>query len=102
MTSESIGVLVAFSDEMAQASRELKRFLFANLYRHPEVTATTGRAREVIAGLFAAYRTQGIEGAIAMAPDLSPERAIADYIAGMTDRFATREFERLAGMRAFP
>lgn len=93
--------LVVFSDEMRQASRELKRFLFANLYRHPDVVATTSRAREVVAGLFAAYRDRGHDVAMSTAPDVSPESAIADYIAGMTDRFAAREFERLLGRRPF-
>jgi dGTPase len=94
-------VLVVFSEDMRRASRELKRFLFANLYRHADVVAMTSRARQVIAGLFAAYRDSGSEGVVTAAPDVSPERAIADYIAGMTDRFATREYERLVGRRPF-
>jgi len=95
------GVLVNFSESMRQDSRELKRFLFANLYRHPDVVATTSRARQVIAGLFAAYREGWPDVAITAAPGISIERAISDYIAGMTDRFATREFERLTEGRAF-
>lgn len=94
-------VLVAFSEAMRKDSRELKRFLFANLYRHPEVVATTTQARAIIAGLFEAYRDRRPEGGFTAAPGVSAERAIADYIAGMTDRFATREFERLTGRPAF-
>lgn len=94
-------VLVGFSEAMRRESRELKRFLFANLYRHPDVVATTSRAREVVGGLFSAYLERWPDAGIAAAPDLSAERAIADYIAGMTDRFAAREFERLIGHRPF-
>jgi dGTPase len=91
--------LVCFSERMAQESSQLKRFLRTNLYRHPQVIATTGRAKEVIRDLFAAYRAQPAEWAgEGDAPSL---RKIADYIAGMTDRFALREHERLTGRRLF-
>lgn len=93
--------LVTFTEAMRSESRELKRFLFANLYRHPEVIETTTRAREIVTGLFSAYLERWPNAGIAAAPHTSPQRAIADYIAGMTDRFATREFERLTGRRAF-
>ncbi|MGA0609932.1 deoxyguanosinetriphosphate triphosphohydrolase [Caldimonas sp. KR1-144] len=94
-------VLVRFSDSMRDDSRQLKRFLFANLYRHPEVVTTTSRAKEVVAGLFGAYLELWPDVGIAAAPQTSAQRTIADYIAGMTDRFATREFERLTGKPAF-
>ncbi|MDH5330604.1 MAG: deoxyguanosinetriphosphate triphosphohydrolase [Aquincola sp.] len=95
--------LVSFSVELRAQASELKRFLFAALYRHPSVTRTTDRAREVVRALFAAY--------VAAPTELPPEhraayerrglRALADYIAGMTDRFAAREYARLHGSRAF-
>jgi dGTPase len=95
--------LVCFSPAMRAAVTATKRFLFRALYRHPQVVRTTARGREVIATLFAAYAGQ---------PSQLPEehrhahaalglRAVADYIAGMTDRFAGREFERLTGQAAF-
>jgi dGTPase len=94
--------LVAFSEDMRERSRTLKTFLFRNLYRHPQVMETTNRARRVVADLFDRYLS---------APEELPEahgrrqhlpRAVADYIAGMTDRFAIREHERLFGAVLFP
>ncbi|MGY4830741.1 deoxyguanosinetriphosphate triphosphohydrolase [Sphaerotilaceae bacterium SBD11-9] len=88
--------LVRFSETMARESLALKRFLRANLYRHPQVTSTTDRAKEVIRELFAAYQSESVQDA----PSTSL-RGMADYIAGMTDRFALREHERLTGRRLF-
>ena len=51
------GPLLRFSPEMRRDSTTLKRFLFQNLYRHPQVTDTTGRARQVVRELFEAYST---------------------------------------------
>jgi dGTPase len=95
--------LVCFSSGMRVESDRLKRFLFGALYRHPQVTRTTERAREVVRALFAAYSQDPSQ--------LPPEQAghymqhgrrvIADYIAGMTDRFACREHVRLTGRQAF-
>ena len=110
--------LVCFSDEMAMQSNVLKRFLHANLYRHPQVVQTTQAAQQVVRDLFDAYMTDpsqmpqahsdrfdGIDGiggsTDRLAPDTKPERVIADYIAGMTDRFATKEHIRLTGTSAF-
>ena len=103
--------LVRFGDAMRSESTALKRFLFQNLYRHPQVMTTTGHARRVVRDLFDAYRLTPGEmrtstGIRAHASDgkapMSPERVVADYVAGMTDRFATREHERLTGTRLFP
>jgi len=89
--------LVRFSDRMHEQSRELKRFLFANLYRHPQVMQTTEQARHVVRELFEAYvnRPQEMQSDFARRTDT--HQAVADYIAGMTDRFAVREHERLTG-----
>jgi dGTPase len=94
--------LVAFSDDMREQSQVLKTFLLKNLYRHPQVVETTGRARQVVTELFAAYmeRPQELPEAHGRQPHLA--RAVADYIAGMTDRFAIREHERLSGAVLFP
>lgn len=99
-------VLVRFSSEMHDQSQALKRFLFAHLYRHPQVVQTTDSARQVVRELFAAYTQQPQ----AMKPvflqrwaeaNTASERArvVADFIAGMTDRFAVKEHERLTGQR---
>ena len=93
------GPLVRFSADMRAQSIALKRFLFANLYRHPQVTHTTDQAREVVRGLFAAYLARPAELRAEFAQRSDHQRAVADYIAGMTDRFALREHERLTGRR---
>ena len=91
--------LVCFSTQMREQSRELKRFLFANLYRHPQVMQTTDQARQVVRDLFSAYvqRPQEMQADFARRQD-TPQ-AVADYIAGMTDRFAAREYARLTGQQ---
>jgi len=93
------GPLVAFSAAMRAESNELKRFLFANLYRHPQVTDTTSQAQQVVRELFAAYLDRPAELRPSFAERPDRERAVADYIAGMTDRFALREHERLTGQK---
>ena len=96
--------LIRFSPEMREASTELKRFLFKELYRHPQVNETTARAKQVLSELFAAYVHAPVEMQAAFAEraaDKGLHRAVADYIAGMTDRFAVREHERLTGQRLF-
>lgn len=93
------GPLLRFSDDMRAQSAVLKRFLLQNLYRHPQVVQTTVQARQVVQELFVAYMAQPAQmnPAFAALPNLP--RAVADYIAGMTDRFAAREHERLTGKR---
>ena len=93
--------LLRFSADMRAKSTALKRFLFANLYRHPQVQSTRARAEQVLRDLFAAYSGDATQ----MPPDFAErddrERACADYIAGMTDRFAIREHQRLTGRCLF-
>ena len=89
--------LVRFDEPMRRQSAELKRFLFANLYRHPQVVQTTGRAQEVVRQLFDIYLARPREMPPSFADRVDVPRAVADYIAGMTDRFAIREHERLSG-----
>ena len=91
--------LVTFSEDMRAQSATLKAFLMQNLYRHPQVVATTGRAREVVRELFAAYLDQPGQMPVAFAVRKDRARAVADYIAGMTDRFADREHQRMTGRR---
>jgi dGTPase len=94
--------LVSFSETMRAQSSALKRFLFQNLYRHPVVTHTTQQAQQVVRELFAAYVANPDDMQIDFAVRSDRFRAVADYIAGMTDRFAAREHERLTGQRLIP
>ena len=87
--------LVQFSSAMFEESRALKSFLFRNLYRHPQVMQTTDWARAVVRELFVAYLAKPEEMPVAYAQRLDLPRAVADYLSGMTDRFATREHARL-------
>lgn len=93
--------LVQMSSEVAEESAALKEFLRTYLYRHPRVAETTGLARQVVHDLFRAY----LHDSSAQSPEAgSPEgavRRVADYLAGMTDRFALREHERITGKRVF-
>jgi dGTPase len=93
--------LVAFSAPMRQAGTELKCFLFGALYRHAQVKQSTERARQVVAELFAAYVQRPTDMPDEHAAQPQRERAVADYIAGMTDRFALREHQRLTGRVLF-
>lgn len=92
----------AFSEPMREAERTLKRFMYANLYHHPVQLAAAERAHAIVRDLFAAYRSDiGLmdAGWDAGCPVDEPGRSrhIADYIAGMTDRFAEQAHRRLFG-----
>ncbi|MCY7306923.1 MAG: deoxyguanosinetriphosphate triphosphohydrolase [Rhodoferax sp.] len=99
--------LLGFSPATAQGSASLKHFLLHQLYRHPKVMQTTNDAKRVVADLFAAYTTAPHAmqaGFAARAGSAAGQahrvaRVVADYIAGMTDRFALREHERLTGQK---
>ena len=91
--------LVRFSDAMRERSSALKSFLMRNLYRHPQVTQTTVQAKRVVRELFDAYCAEPAQMQAGFAAREDTSRAVADYIAGMTDRFAGREHERLTGSR---
>ncbi len=93
------GPLVAFSAGMKSSSSELQKFLHGQLYRHPQVMHTTGQAQQVVNALFLAYVAQPSEMPAGFATSADLQRSVADYIAGMTDRFALREHERLTGCK---
>jgi dGTPase len=93
------GPLVGFSADMKARTAELKKFLFARLYRHPQVMQTTGQAQQGVRELFAAYVDRPAEMREDFAVRADLHRSVADYIAGMTDRFALREHERLTGRK---
>jgi dGTPase len=94
--------LARFSDEMREAERALKRFMYANLYHHPRQLEAAEAAQGIVSGLFTAYSAD---------PRLMPEgwgdclpadepwrsRHIADFIAGMTDRYAITRYREAVG-----
>ncbi|MBZ0094085.1 MAG: deoxyguanosinetriphosphate triphosphohydrolase [Sulfuricella sp.] len=89
--------LIAFSPSIREEQQELKRFLRAQLYRHFQVMRMSSKARRIIRELFQAF----LDDARLLPPQYQEKaqqdkpRAIADYIAGMTDRYAIREYRRL-------
>lgn len=89
--------LVAFSDEMRREQHQLKQFLRENFYWHYVVLREMAKAKRIIAELFEAFMSD-----IRLLPVQHQERAredkaraVADYIAGMTDRYAMKEHRRL-------
>lgn len=94
------GPLVAFSVEIRAQADELKRFLLKELYRHYQVARMTGKAKRVVRALFEAFLAEpGLLPPEYLRKDrVSQARAIADYIAGMTDRYAVLEHRRLFQM----
>jgi dGTPase len=95
--------LAEYSEEMRRKLRGLKTFLFDNLYRHERVLGMTGRAQRIIADLFAAYMAEPgclppqHRARVQAGSGSGKARAVADYIAGMTDRYAMKEHRRLHG-----
>ncbi len=94
--------LAGFSPEMAKRERELKAFMYDKLYFHSEQVAAAEKARDVVARLFAAYsqdaKLMPTEWQQRL-PESEPARArsIADFIAGMSDRFAIRQCAAIYG-----
>nr|WP_302675647.1 deoxyguanosinetriphosphate triphosphohydrolase [Sphingomonas faeni] len=94
--------LVGFSGEMREAERDLKRFMYANLYHHPRQLAAADAAHGIVSGLFAVYRDDPAtipEEWRERLPSEDPDRSrhIADFIAGMTDRYAVSRYRELVG-----
>lgn len=91
------GRLVAYSEELAPRLRELKAFLRQNLYAHYQVLRMTDKARRIIQDLFGAFMNDPrlLPPQYQMRARADTPRAIADYIAGMTDRYAMKEHRRL-------
>jgi len=90
--------VIGFDEDMHRRNRQLKDFLYSNLYRHPRVVRMQVKAERIIGDLFQAYSSE---------PSILPhhvqewveerglERTICDYIAGMTDRYAVEEYSKL-------
>ncbi|HEX8980933.1 MAG TPA: deoxyguanosinetriphosphate triphosphohydrolase [Parasulfuritortus sp.] len=89
--------LAAFSPAIREESQALKRFLLQNLYRHYRVARMSGKARRLIRELFDAF----VGEPRLLPPEYqeragdNPQRAVCDYIAGMTDRYAILEHRRI-------
>ena len=92
--------LAAFSPDVRREADELKRFLMHNLYRHARVMRMTGKARRIIRELFVAFHEEPhlLSTDYVRSDPLQQARAIADYIAGMTDRYAISEHRNLFQM----
>jgi dGTPase len=90
--------VVGYSEDMHRRNRQLKDFLYNNLYRHYRVVRMSVKAERIINDLFQAYHSE---------PEILPthvqdwipvyglERTVCDYVAGMTDRFAIEEYDKL-------
>jgi dGTPase len=88
--------VVAFSADMAEADRAIKAFLFPRMYRHARIMRIMGDAQAVVADLFARYMRSPGELPWRNKPAAAPApREVADFIAGMTDRYALSEHSRL-------
>jgi len=104
------GPVVAFSAPMAQEEKALRAFLKERMYRHFRVNRETSKARRVVVDLFSLFMAeptclptewQGyLRAFIGEAEMIGRARTIADYIAGMTDRYALLEYRRLFNMDA--
>lgn len=99
--------LIGFSPDLAAQERDLKRFMYAALYHHPEQVAAADTARVIVTDLFDAYHADP-----ALMPpewradcpvdDPARSRHIADFIAGMTDRYAERRHAEICDLSARP
>ncbi len=90
--------VIGHSDDMRRRNRELKDFLYAKLYRHHRVVRMAVKAERIISDMFHAYREEPamLPGNVQKWIDKRGlERTICDYIAGMTDRFAIEEHQKL-------
>ena len=89
--------LVAFSPELAGQVQQVKSWLFKHLYRHTQVIAKMDEAQGMVRDLFASYLREPCRLPEAYAQQSDLPRAIADYIAGMTDRFAQVKWREMRG-----
>lgn len=93
--------IAAFSEGMRAQEKDLKAFLYANLYRHPDVMAVRARAERIVTDLFDVYfddpetMPEGWRDILVRARDAVKARHVADFLAGMTDTYALKEHRRL-------
>lgn len=92
------GHLVGFSPDMEAKKRALEKFLYKRFYRHYRVARMAAKARRIVTELFQEYVADPEQlppEFQAWAREVGLERGIADYLAGMTDRYAQQEYQRL-------
>jgi dGTPase len=92
--------LIRYSDELAEANRALRKFLYQNVYYHPRVAEVNRGACEMLRRVFEAYLAAPDrlgESAMRRVENVGLHRTVCDYIAGMTDRYVMEELSRIAG-----
>jgi dGTPase len=92
--------LIRYSDELLEANRALRKFLYANVYYHPRVAEVNQRACEMLRKVFESYLMSPGELGEAATKRIEQEgleRTVCDYVAGMTDRYLMEEYARIAG-----
>ena len=93
----SAPALATFSSELYEQQRELKAFLHTHLYRHYRVMRMSTKARRIVNELFKAFMSDSrlLPPQFQRQAEIDQARAVADYVAGMTDRYAIKEHRRL-------
>ena len=97
--------VIGFSEDMNRRNRQMKDFLYANMYRQHRVVRMAVKAEQIITDLFDAYQAdpeilpEHVQESIG---DRGLERTICDYIAGMTDRFAVQEHQKIFDPTTLP
>lgn len=90
--------VIGFSEDMHRRNRQLKDFLFTRLYRHHRVVRMAVKADRILSDLFKAYTSEPAilpDHVQATISETGLQRTVCDYLAGMTDRFATEEHRKL-------
>jgi dGTPase len=93
--------LIRYSDELAEANRALRKFLYQNVYYHPRVSEVNRRACEMLRRVFQAYTIDPDrlgEGAMRRIEKEGLHRTVCDYVAGMTDRYLMEEYGRIGNV----
>ena len=91
--------LIRYSDELLEANRALRKFLYANVYYHPRVAEVNQRACEMLRKVFESYVVDPSKLGDAATRRIEKEglhRTVCDYVAGMTDRYLMEEYDRLS------
>ncbi len=92
--------LIRYSDQLTEANRALRKFLYQHVYYHPRVSEVNRRACEMLRRVFEAYLLDPDrlgDGATRRIEREGLHRTVCDYAAGMTDRYLMEEYQRIAG-----
>ena len=95
--------LIRYSDQLAEANRALRKFLYQNVYYHPRVSEVNRRACEMLLRVFEGYVADPDrlgDGAMRRVEKEGLHRTVCDYIAGMTDRYLMEEYARIRAVAA--